>query len=261
MRVQQELASFTGHNRDVISAAWHPLHEELFVSGGYDGSLIFWLAGRQAPQVGGWVWADVDAGESCPTFSLPFPQPPINPHPPTHPPLPSRIPSPFPSPTHPSTGRGARRPRRLRVGPGCPFIPFPHPSPPVLAPTPAQAEVRGAHDGSVWGLAWHPAGHLLASGAADGGTKFWCRSRPGDPFFEQQQAQQEELAAMSAAAGGWWGRVSRLSHVFLAPENPSFHRSGRSRGSRLPLLAAAGGWLAERQESVCGWVIEGQQMG
>ena len=51
VRVQRELASFRGHNRDVISAAWHPLHEDLFVSGGYDGSLIFWLAGRQAPQV------------------------------------------------------------------------------------------------------------------------------------------------------------------------------------------------------------------
>ncbi|GAB4820925.1 hypothetical protein N2152v2_007971 [Parachlorella kessleri] len=112
VRVQRELASFRGHNRDVISAAWHPLHEDLFVSGGYDGSLIFWLAGRQAPQ----------------------------------------------------------------------------------------AEVRGAHEGSVWAAAWHPSGHLLTTGAADGATKFWCRARPGDPFFEHQQAQQEELAAMSAAA-------------------------------------------------------------
>lgn len=51
VRVQREMATFTGHNRDVTVASWHPLHEELFVSGGYDGSLLFWLAGRQAPQV------------------------------------------------------------------------------------------------------------------------------------------------------------------------------------------------------------------
>ncbi len=59
--------------------------------------------------------------------------------------------------------------------------------------------MRGAHEGSLWAAAWHPAGHLLTTGAADGATKFWCRSRPGDPLFEHQQAQQEELAALAAA--------------------------------------------------------------
>lgn len=34
VRMQRELISFRGHNRDVTYAAWHPLHEELFVSGG-----------------------------------------------------------------------------------------------------------------------------------------------------------------------------------------------------------------------------------
>ncbi len=39
VRMQRELISFRGHNRDVTYAAWHPLHEELFVSGGWHGVL------------------------------------------------------------------------------------------------------------------------------------------------------------------------------------------------------------------------------
>ncbi|KAI3436421.1 hypothetical protein D9Q98_005838 [Chlorella vulgaris] len=110
VRMQREMASFRGHNRDVTTASWHPTHEELFVSGAHDGSMIFWLASRQAPQ----------------------------------------------------------------------------------------AEVRGSHEASIWAAAWHPAGHLLATGSADYAVKFWCRCRPGDPFFEQQQEEQRELAAMAA---------------------------------------------------------------
>jgi hypothetical protein len=26
--------------------AWHPIHEQLMLSGGYNGSLIYWLAGQ-----------------------------------------------------------------------------------------------------------------------------------------------------------------------------------------------------------------------
>ncbi len=63
-----------------------------------------------------------------------------------------------------------------------------------------QAEVRGAHDGAIWALEWHPVGHLLASGSADNATRFWCRQRPGDPWrdqqLEEQQAYAEEEGAM-----------------------------------------------------------------
>ena len=39
-----------------------------------------------------------------------------------------------------------------------------------------------AHEptGPVWSLAWHPLGHILASGANDRITRFWARPRPGD---------------------------------------------------------------------------------
>ncbi|KAJ6831487.1 flowering time control protein FY [Iris pallida] len=43
-----------------------------------------------------------------------------------------------------------------------------------------QVEVHGAHENSVWDLAWHPIGYLLCSGSNDHTTKFWCRNRPGD---------------------------------------------------------------------------------
>lgn len=105
IRMQAEVASFVGHGTDITQAAWHPLQEDLFVSGGHDGSMAFWLAGRNK----------------------------------------------------------------------------------LLHKVPA------AHEGSIWTFAWNPAGHLLTTGAADTFTKFWCRSRPSDPFFEHQKAAQAEM--------------------------------------------------------------------
>lgn len=50
LRMMKELASFRGHNKDVACCSWHPFHEELFASGGYDGSLIYWTVGHDKPQ-------------------------------------------------------------------------------------------------------------------------------------------------------------------------------------------------------------------
>jgi polyadenylation factor subunit 2 len=41
----KEIKSFKGHKREVQSVAWHPVHENLFVSGGFDGSIFFWNQG------------------------------------------------------------------------------------------------------------------------------------------------------------------------------------------------------------------------
>ena len=59
--------------------------------------------------------------------------------------------------------------------------------------------MRGAHDGSIWALAWHPAGHLLTSAGADHCAKFWARTRPGDPWRDRSRA---ELEAGAASLGG-----------------------------------------------------------
>uniref|UniRef100_A0A1D1Y5S3 Flowering time control protein FY n=1 Tax=Anthurium amnicola TaxID=1678845 RepID=A0A1D1Y5S3_9ARAE len=48
-----------------------------------------------------------------------------------------------------------------------------------------QVETPSAHEASVWDLAWHPIGYILCSGSHDQTTKFWCRSRPGDPCREK----------------------------------------------------------------------------
>jgi hypothetical protein len=41
--------------------AWHPIHESLLLSGGYNGSLIYWLAGQN--QVS--VWCGLSQTRLC----------------------------------------------------------------------------------------------------------------------------------------------------------------------------------------------------
>ena len=64
-----------------------------------------------------------------------------------------------------------------------------------------QAEVRGAHEGMINCLAWHPAGHVIATGSGDCSTKFWCRARPGDPWKDSLQRDQEQHAGSVGEAG------------------------------------------------------------
>ncbi|XP_064611649.1 pre-mRNA 3' end processing protein WDR33-like [Liolophura sinensis] len=90
--MKEEMQTFKGHKKEATAAAWHPIHESLFASGGSDGAIMFWLVGTDK-EVGG---------------------------------------------------------------------------------------MEEAHEGMVWTLAWHPLGHILASGSNDHSTKFWTRNRPGD---------------------------------------------------------------------------------
>jgi polyadenylation factor subunit 2 len=87
LRTMTEFQVFKRHQKEVSSLAWHPFHEELFVSGGFDGSLGFWITGYD------------DAAE---------------------------------------------------------FI-------------------MNAHAGVIRDVAWHPLGHLLATGSKDSSTRFWSR--------------------------------------------------------------------------------------
>ena len=36
---RDSVMTFRGHQRDVTSCSWHPVHEELLVSGSYDGQV------------------------------------------------------------------------------------------------------------------------------------------------------------------------------------------------------------------------------
>ena len=52
VRMMRVLASFQGHGKDATCAAWHPCHEDLFASGAYDGTILFWLVSHPlGPQV------------------------------------------------------------------------------------------------------------------------------------------------------------------------------------------------------------------
>lgn len=61
-----------------------------------------------------------------------------------------------------------------------------------------QAEVRGAHEASIWTAAWHPAGHLLATGAADFAVKFWCRWVLGEGAAGGVAGWQHTAGALAA---------------------------------------------------------------
>lgn len=42
MRMMKEYATYKGHPKEVCSVSWHPHHEDLFASGGSDGSVLWW---------------------------------------------------------------------------------------------------------------------------------------------------------------------------------------------------------------------------
>lgn len=57
------------------------------------------------------------------------------------------------------------------------------------------AKIAMAHDGeSVFCLAFHPLGHILASGGLDFSTKIWHRNQPGDEMHDKYNAAQLEDA-------------------------------------------------------------------
>ena len=39
--------------------------------------------------------------------------------------------------------------------------------------------IRHSHEQAIWDMAWHPAGHVLATVSNDTKVRFWCRDRPG----------------------------------------------------------------------------------
>ena len=116
VRTMREVSTFKQHKREITALAWHPVHPELFVSGGFDGTIYFWSTQHAEPleaAIGSFGWQ--------------------------------------------------------------------------------------AHESAVWSLAWHPLGHLLASGSNDHAIKFWCRSRPGDGKKRAREDEDKEEEARAAA--------------------------------------------------------------
>jgi len=36
---------FRGHKKEAFSVAWHPIHEDMFASGGSEGNIMYWQVG------------------------------------------------------------------------------------------------------------------------------------------------------------------------------------------------------------------------
>ncbi|CAJ0963615.1 unnamed protein product, partial [Mesorhabditis belari] len=47
IRTMKVMRNFRGHKKEVTSLAWHPVHEGLFVTGGGDGSIAYWLVDHE----------------------------------------------------------------------------------------------------------------------------------------------------------------------------------------------------------------------
>lgn len=45
LRMLKEIGTYRGHGKDVTEVVWHPVHEALFTSGAFDGSINYWLVG------------------------------------------------------------------------------------------------------------------------------------------------------------------------------------------------------------------------
>jgi len=72
------------------------------------------------------------------------------------------------------------------------------------------ARVNFAHDMAIWTMAWHPAGHMLATGSNDRQTKFWSRNKPGSSAGleeEEGEAEAEEIFVEDIELGNHVGIV------------------------------------------------------
>ena len=48
IRTLREVDTFRGHQKEITSVTWHPHHETLLTSGGFDGTILYWIVGRGA---------------------------------------------------------------------------------------------------------------------------------------------------------------------------------------------------------------------
>lgn len=106
----------------------------------------------------------------------------------------------------------------------------------------AVQEVNVGQDQAVWSAAFHPLGHLLATGSQDHTTKFWSRNRPGENLVEDAQAHAAERDEEDARAV-----VSPLGRTAMvtAPQTATAGAAAGARAVAPPPLgvgaAAAGG--------------------
>jgi polyadenylation factor subunit 2 len=145
LRMMRDIVLLRGHEKDISTLTWHPIHPNLLSTGGADGAIFHYLLDEP----------NTPAGTSA-TIS---PYDTVDP---------SNAPAQTIYPAH---------------------------------------KLQYAHDFAVWALAWHPLGHILASGSNDRVTRFWVRPRPGETHFLNDRYHLGEAAA--EAVGTWDRRGGR----------------------------------------------------
>lgn len=68
-------------------------------------------------------------------------------------------------------------------------------------------KIDGAHESSIWDVAWHPFGHEVATISNDQLLRFWTRNRPGDRLDDKYNLTTRQEANVDL------GKVSRFSMV------------------------------------------------
>lgn len=53
--------------------------------------------------------------------------------------------------------------------------------------------VEQAHDNIIWGMDYHPLGHVLASGSMDNSVRFWVRDRPNEVVETKECYEKSEV--------------------------------------------------------------------
>jgi len=108
---------------------------------------------------------------------------------------------------------------------------------------PPIAMVPGAHEASLWAIAWHPAGHLAATAGHDHCTRFWARPRPGDPWRGSGQRDLLASGVAARAEGGAVARGSRAAAVSSAASlsTEELGAGALGGGGGLPGLGGGGG--------------------
>lgn len=81
---------------------------------------------------------------------------------------------------------------------------------------------EGAHEGSISSVAWHPLGHLLATGSSDFTTRFWERGRPGEESIVEDlnsgDMEKKLLNKKKAMVGTDWDSEYREGTTMLSSQ-------------------------------------------
>jgi len=176
IRMMRDVFILRGHEHDVTSLIWHPVHRNLISTGGHQGCLNHYLLDEQNLPPG------MEATKSPYDTSDP------------------KTPAQNIYPAH--------------------SIPYAHEPP----------------NGTIWSLAWHPLGHILASGSNDRITRFWTRARPGEETWVNDRYH---IGQEAAQARGTYSREGMARQAKEDEEQEALDEAEGLVDQKMPSKASA----------------------